>query len=176
VREHEALSGHTQERLDTYLFIPPETSAARNSSFNNLEINGHEIIDMDPTPRISTLAVIKHLPTQFLNLINKRGHESTRRLPQPLSFSVDIRRTHDCYFDLVSVLTSRIIENLLGVTVECMVWQSAYFLETVNVGPSFGIQLAQVGRVSPVSGDTGAGEVEEESWSWATEKTIYDGV
>ena len=162
------------ELWETYLFAPIRTLTTAHGSFDEFEIHCHQILDVDPRPGIRAFTGIER-GADLLDFIPEDREIDTLRPSRPSTRAVNIRRADDGSFELGSVLSCRLLDDFVDVSMQLAVRTGRDLVQIINVGPDLGIQLANVRWGVPVSDDTRPAEVDQERRFGSLEQAGDDG-
>ena len=124
--------------------VPAELLILRYGSLDDLEVDPHEVGDVDPAPRVGTFVVIERAIPGGAEVLDEHGSEDAGCFSRPRTFTVDIRWTHDSYFQLLAMLCGSLEKDLFRVTMEGVIWEGGYAREIFEIGPDLGVEDSEV--------------------------------
>lgn len=117
---------------------------------------------MNPGPRIRPFTS-KESRAYALDLLPKHREINTLRPARSSALPIDIRWADNASLQLLSMISCRRLNDLVDVAMELWIRTRSDFVDIVDIGPDFWIQLAKVCWCAPVCQNACAAQMDEEA-------------
>ena len=116
-----------------YLFAPVSAFSTCYCCFDELHIDGHQIIDMYPGPGVGSFLSIEWCANIILDLIPKHREKDTLCSSRSLARSIDVWRGYDSGLYLFTVISTGFQNDLFGDSMKLSIRSRSNFVHVLDI-------------------------------------------